>query len=152
MLLWILFACLMGVAVCLQGATNGSLGARIGVPATVAINSSVVFVAAVTIWWFAPAFGADEGRSSGPQRGWPVWLFLGGVYGLVVLGLAAWLFPRLGAGPTMALMVTAQLVTGLVLDHLGWPADPLPVSPVRVVGVLLLMAGTVLVLWPRLRG
>jgi transporter family-2 protein len=142
--LWITLALLLGVAACLQGATNGALGGRLGVAAAVALNAAVVFVAALAAYFLLP-------RAPLPSPGPPWWLWLGGVYGLIILAVAAVVFPRLGAGPTVALMVTAQLATALVLDHFGWFGARLPVTPLRLLGVLLLFAGAVLVLWPRLR-
>ena len=76
---------------------------------------------------------------------------VGGAYGLFIIAGAAFAYPRLGAGPTTALMVAAQLTTALVLDHYGLPAGKVEVTPMRLVGAGLLFAGAVLVLWPRLR-
>ena len=144
MWLWIALACLLGIAACLQGATNGALGGRLGVAAAVAVNATVVFVAAAVVWWLSP-------RAPAPQEALPWWIWLGGAYGLLILAAAAVVFPRLGAGPTTALMVASQLLTALVLDHLGLFGPRLEVTPLRVCGALLLFAGAVLVLWPRLR-
>ena len=144
MWLWIALACLLGIAACLQGATNGALGGRLGVAAAVAVNATVVFVAAALVWWLSP-------RAPAPSEALPWWIWLGGAYGLLILAAAAVVFPRLGAGPTTALMVASQLLTALVLDHLGLFGPRLEVTPLRVGGALLLCAGAVLVLWPRLR-
>jgi transporter family-2 protein len=151
MLWWIVLACLLGAAACLQGATNGDLAGRVGLPAAVVVTS-VVVLSVSAVWWLAARAAAP---ANGPPAAWPpagqFWLYLGGVYGLVILVIAAFLFPRLGAGPTTAIMVAAQLLTALALDQLGWPGARLDVTPMRVCGALLLVAGAVLVLWPRLR-
>ncbi len=144
MLLWIVCACGVGIAICLQGATNGAFGARIGVPAAVAINlATALVVAGVVYWWLPRAAPRDEPT--------PWWMWLGGAYGLCILAGAAFVFPRLGAGTATALVVAAQLLTALCLDHFGWPGGRVDVTPVRWLGAALLMVGAVLVLWPRLR-
>jgi len=68
-----------------------------------------------------------------------------------IIAGAAFAYPRLGAGPTTALMVAAQLGTALALDHYGLPSGKVPVTPMRLVGAAFLLVGALLVLWPRLR-
>ncbi|MBL8732325.1 MAG: DMT family transporter [Planctomycetes bacterium] len=145
MLAFVALAAVLGLCVALQGATNGALASRIGLPAAVLLNAVVVVVAAF-VWWLLAARGAQAALPSS-------WLlYLGGVYGLVIIALAAFLFPRFGAGSTMAVMVAAQLVMVLVLDHIGWPGQAVPVTVPRLCGAGLLVLGAVLVLWPRLAG
>jgi transporter family-2 protein len=103
-----------------------------------------VCIGAALCWLLLP-------RGPAPAEAPPWWLWLGGVYGLWILCAAAIAFPRLGAGPTTALVVASQLLTALVLDHCGWFGARLPVTPMRLLGAVLLLAGAVLVLWPRLR-
>jgi transporter family-2 protein len=108
------------------------------------INALVVAVGA-TIFWLVAKRAPAASESS------PWFLYLGGAYGLLIIAGAAFAFPRLGAGPTTALMVAAQLSMALLLDHLGLPGGKIDVTPSRLAGSVLLFAGAVLVLWPRLR-
>ncbi len=140
----ICLAVLMGVASAVQGATNGTLAGRVGLASAVWINALVVALGASAFWLVAKRAPAADPAS-------PWFLYLGGVYGLVIIAGAAFAFPRLGAGPTTALMVAAQLSTALVLDHLGLPGGKVEVTPSRIAGAALLFVGAVLVLWPRLR-
>ncbi len=142
--LLVLVALGMGIALAVQGATNGTLAGRIGLSGAVLVNAALVFGGAVTMWLFT-----RRGVATEPPSPW--WLYAGGAYGLFIIAGAAYAFPRLGAGPTTALMIAAQLATALTLDHLGLPAGKIPVTPVRIVGTLLLVIGAILVLWPRLR-
>lgn len=141
-LLVILVAAAIGCASAVQGATNGALATRVGLVTAVAINALVVFVVAGLLW-LSSAKPASAGGS-------PWYLYAGGLYGLSIIAGAAFAYPRLGAGPTTALMITAQLVTALALDHLGIPGGKVAVTPARLAGVLLLLAGALLVLWPKL--
>jgi transporter family-2 protein len=143
---WLLVALALsiGVAMAAQGATNGTLAGRVGLASTVLVNATVVFAGAVVVW-----LCARRGVESVAPSPW--WTYAGGAYGLFIIAGAAFAFPRLGAGPTTALMIAAQLTTALALDHFGVPSGKIAASPVRILGVVLLLAGAVLVLWPRLR-
>jgi len=144
MLFWIVVAAAVGIAICLQGATNGALGTRIGVAAAVAVNLAIALAGALAVWYLGPR----EHERTQPVA-W--WMWLGGLYGLCILAGAAVVFPRLGVGPATAIVVTAQLLTSLWLDHVGWFGERIALSPGRMLGAALLLVGAVLVLWPRLR-
>lgn len=139
----VLIAVSIGVASTVQAATNGTLAGRTALSSAVLVNAVVVMVAALA-WWLVKR----PPLLTAPASPW--WLYLGGVYGMVIIAGAAFAFPRLGAGPTTALVLTAQLTTALLLDHLGVPGERLPVTGPRLLGALLLLAGALLVLWPKL--
>jgi transporter family-2 protein len=142
MLIWL--AIVAGCASALQGATNGALSGRLGLSNAVLINAFVVTLGASALWIVLPRGPSISAAAI------PWFLFLGGLYGLVIIAGAAFAFPRLGAGPTTALMVAAQLCAALILDHLGLPSGKIAVTPIRVVGACFLIAGALLVLWPKL--
>jgi transporter family-2 protein len=138
-------AVVMGVASCIQGATNGALSARIGLPTAVLLNAILVLACALCLWLCAPRRGASEFPTQ-----W--YLYLGGLYGLTIIAGAAFAYPRLGAAATTALMIAAQLATALLIDGYGIGTEPVAVTPVRLLGAVLLLVGAVLVLWPKLVG
>jgi transporter family-2 protein len=137
-----LLALVLGVAVCLQGAANGLLGLRIGLPLTLSINAGVVF-AGTLVWLFLSHAGA-AGASDRPGAPWIY--YGGGVCGLLILSCAAIAFPRLGASTTTVLAVASQLVTALALDRFGLTGEPIPLTGVRVLGLALVGTGVTLVL------
>jgi transporter family-2 protein len=136
-------AMLVGCAATLQGATNATLAGRSSLATAVFINALVLTAVAGTVW-----LATRRSFASNPPSPW--WLYLGGVYGIIIIAGAAFAFPRIGAGPTTALMMAAQLCTALVLDHLGLPNGRIDVTPARLLGACFLLAGAVLVLWPKL--
>ena len=84
------------------------------------------------------------------QPGWvtttPWYAFIGGLYAAAIVAVGAYSTPKLGAGPTMVLTVTSQVVTGVLLDNIGaLGLEKHPVSWLRIVGCLVAMGGAVLV-------
>jgi transporter family-2 protein len=146
MILLLLLALLLGVAVTTQGLVNGELARRVPLAAAILVNALVTCSAAALWWLFAP--GPTRRLLPGGESPW--WLYTGGLLGLLIITAAAWCFPRLGAGPTIALAVAAQLGAALAFDHYGLGGEPLPMTPARLLGAALLLAGALLVLWPRL--
>jgi transporter family-2 protein len=141
--LLILVAIAVGAASSVQGLSNGVLASRIGLATAVLINGGIVFAGALVGWLLAA-------RPDPPAAPVPWYLYLGGLYGLAIVTGAAFCFPRLGAGPTTALLVASMLIVSLGFDHVGLGATHLPITPIRVAGAVLLLVGTVLVLWPKL--
>ena len=86
-------------------------------------------------------------------RGWwgalpqvPPWTLLGGVIGTGMVVLANQGVQSLGVGSFIAVNVSAQLLTGAVLDHFGWLGSALhPMSLGRLAGMVLLVLGALLV-------
>ena len=139
-----LLAVLLGVAVCLQGAVNGRLALRIGLPLAIFINAAIVFVASLA-WLFAAP--TPERAAEAVDR--PPWfLYGGGVFGLVIVVSAAIAYPRLGAGTTTVLAIASQLATALLLDRFGVAGQKVPWTSTRILGVLLVGIGTWLVVAP----
>lgn len=136
----VLLALLIGVAIALQGTVNGALAERIGLPAAVFVNALITLLGAAAWWLWAgrPAVWARRADV-------PAYLWLGGLFGLVIIGGAAYAFPRLGAGATLALVVLAQLVAAVALDRAGWTGRELPLTATRIAGVAMLIVGAWLV-------
>jgi transporter family-2 protein len=77
----------------------------------------------------------------------PWWAWVGGgATGILYMATTIWLMPRLGAAAVFTLVVAGNLLTALTLEQVGFldvPAREL--SPVRLLGVLLLVAGVALI-------
>jgi transporter family-2 protein len=133
---------LAGVASTLQATSNGALASRVGLPGALLISISVS-TAAILVLYLAQ--GSETGLFP-PNTPWV--LYLGGVYGFLILAALAFAFPRIGGAWTIALLVLGQGLAALAVDHfglLGQPRDPLTV--VRAAGVALVVAGTLLMRW-----
>ena len=76
----------------------------------------------------------------------PWWAWSGGLFGAVFIGLAILLVPKLGAAAFIAALVTGQMLASLAFDHWGWLGlTQRPVDLPRLLGVVLLIAGVVLI-------
>jgi transporter family-2 protein len=76
----------------------------------------------------------------------PGWAWPAGVCGAIYLYSQPLVIPRLGAALFVALAVTGQIIASLTIDHFGALGLPEhPVSPMRLAGAVLLVAGVVLI-------
>ncbi len=141
MMMKIVFATLAisaGVAAAMQAATNAGLSRLTGLGPALVVNTVIVLITAIGLWammgakWtFFPA-GAS----------WT--LYLGGLFGFVLLASLAFVFPKIGAAYAVALMIGGQCVAALLIDHFGLMGMPYePVTIQRVIGIALVAAGAV---------
>ena len=141
--LYMLFAVVAGAGVAAQAVINSRLRFLLGSPVWAAstqfiIGLAVLAVAAVVTRQALPS-AAAIGRA-------PWWMWTGGLYGAAFIFMAVVATPRLGAGLTMAAAIVGQLVAALLIDHYGvFGAEVIPISAMRVVGVLLLIGGALLI-------
>ena len=72
--------------------------------------------------------------------------WMGGFFGAVYIGIPILMFPRLGAALVIALIILGQMIAAMVFDHFGILGVPEhPITSVRLLGVLMLLAGVVLI-------
>jgi len=127
-----------GVAAAMQAATNAGLSKTAGLGPALVINTVLVLIGALGLW---AALGA---RTTFFPTGTSWKLYLGGLFGFVIIASLAFVFPKIGAAYAVALMVGGQCAAALWIDHLGlmgMPRDPL--TSQRVFGVVLVAAGAV---------
>ena len=135
--LYVFLALLLGVAATFQGTFNAALAKETSFPQALIVNTSIVLLGTFVVFVLAPSGRTFHSLSSiQPQ------FFLGGICGLVIIAIAAWIFPRLGVGYAVALGIVGQLVTGLLIDHNGWFGIPrTSLTPARINGLVLLLVG-----------
>ena len=136
-------ALLAGTALAAQPGVNGALAKRMKYPLHASLVSfligTIALVAICLVW---------TGSLPKPRdlAGTPVWILTGGLLGAIVVTASLLIGPRVGATTWLALLVAVQLVASVVLDHFGWAGYQVhPAGPMRLVGVVLLVAGVVLV-------
>jgi transporter family-2 protein len=138
-----LMAVLVGAGLTIQIGMNATVRLTIGSPvlATV-INFAIGLVALVLV---AVASGARMAPGSAATV--PAWAWLGGLLGAIYVAATTVLGPRLGAAALLALTLAGQMAAALVVDHLGAIGFPQnPVTPARLLGTALLVAGVLLIM------
>jgi transporter family-2 protein len=135
----------VGALVAFQPPVNSQLARHTSVLAAALISTTVsaAIVAVLT------ALSGNLGNLRGAGGGY--WLYLGGgAIGAALVCVSLVTVRRLGAGGVVAATVSSQLITSAILDHFGvLGLARVALSPVRVAGVALLVAGTFLVTFYR---
>lgn len=100
-----------------------------------------------TQWWLFTLLGvAFVGMLVLAGRGLAPHLLITGALSIPYLIAAAWAGPRIGLGVYLAAVVTGQLTTSVLLDHVGaFGLTQRSVDPLRALGVVVLVAGVVLI-------
>jgi transporter family-2 protein len=140
--MYVLIALVAGALVPLQAGINVRLKQAVGDPVLSAMISFAVGTLALAAWCFAsrPVVAALSGA-----RG-PWWMWLGGFMGAFFVAATILLAEKVGAGAMLAWIIASQLMAGMLLDHFGVLGYVVrEISPMRILGVCLLVAGAVLV-------
>jgi bacterial/archaeal transporter family-2 protein len=130
-----------GGLIALQAPINAGLGKSTGsLPAAlVSFAIGTIALAAIVV-----LSGKAGGLSSTFDVSW--YYLLGGLLGAVYVANALIAVTAIGAGGVAAATITGQLTFSVVIDRFGlFGLDQVPLSPERVAGIVLLLAGTVLI-------
>lgn len=138
----VLLTAAAGGLIALQAPINAGLGkATGGLPAAL-VSFAVGSIALATIVVLS---GKAGGLGSTFDVRW--YYLLGGLLGAVYVANALIAVSVIGAGGVAAATVAGQLTASVVIDRLGlFGLDQVALSPERLLGVGLLMAGTFLVI------
>jgi transporter family-2 protein len=131
----------VGGCIALQAPINAGLGKYTGsfAAATISFAVGTVLLAAIVV-----LSGRAGGIGDVAHVEW--YYLLGGALGAAYVFSALVLVDEIGAGGVAAATVTGQLTLSVVLDRLGFLGlEEEPITAERVLGVLLLLAGTYLI-------
>jgi len=133
----ILLVLLAGVGLAVQAPTNAALARTSGSVLLAALVSFIVGSIVLALAW-----AAIDRTSLAALRGAPVWAWVGGLYGACFVAAMAFAAPRLGLATTLTVAIATQLATA----HFGLLGLKVaPISLWKVAGVVLVLAGVVLV-------
>lgn len=137
-------AIVMGCFMAIQPAINGQLRFRVGTPAQAAMISTSV--STISLFFFVFAVQRPAWPQGETLRAAPWWIWTGGLLGAVYVAVSIVLVQRLSAAVAFSIVVFGQMVCALILDHFGWfGLTPHEISPGRLVGVALVIAGVVMI-------
>jgi len=139
----ILLALAAGVGISFQVGANARLTHFVGSPVRAALLQfavGIVLLGILSLLVFR-AWPTASRLAHGP---W--WMWVGGLLGASYILVSNVASPRLGAGAFVAFVVAGQTVAALVIDRFGWVGfAERSLTPGRIVGVVLLVAGAALV-------
>lgn len=135
MMLWIAIAVTGGVFVALSRQINGRLSLS-NSPLIASfwnhiVGFTVLTVIGLLLGGLLPSGAADA----------PWYAFIGGPIGVVFIASGSWLIPRIGAVNTALLVISGQMVSGVVLDLFS---DQPPRLWASLLGIILILAGMIL--------
>ncbi len=130
-----------GGLIALQAPINAGLGKATG-DLTAALVSFLVGTAALLL--IVVVSGKAGGISHATDVRW--YYLMGGLLGAIYVANALVAVNSIGAGGVAAATVAGQLTASVVADRLGiLGLEQVALSPLRILGVALLLAGTVLI-------
>jgi transporter family-2 protein len=140
--LLILIALIAGIALPVQFSINAQLRDTIGSPLAASTISFLVGTIALS---FLTVFSNQPILLKNALAG-PAWIWIGGLLGAFYVFATIILIPHLGAGTTVALVLTGQVIASLIIDHFGFLHVPVHTIGVeRLLGALLIIIGVFLV-------
>jgi transporter family-2 protein len=137
----VLLTAAAGGLLALQAPINSGLGKETGrLPAAlISVAVSTIFLGAIVV-----SSGKAGGLTSAGDVSW--YYLLGGLLGAIYVANALIVVTTIGAGGVAAATVGGQLTASVAIDRLGlFGLDQVPISLERLVGVALLIAGTLFI-------
>lgn len=75
----------------------------------------------------------------------PFWMWLGGLFGILLISINIIILPKIGSAETVIFAVFGQIFGGMVIDNFGFfRQGVIAVTPLRVLGTVLVFVGVVL--------
>jgi transporter family-2 protein len=133
----VLLAVLAGLCVAIQTNLTAVAQRALGAPMLVAISGLCTSLTALVV-----ALTLAKPEFTGRAMGYAV---ASGVLGAVIVGAIAVAASQGGVARALSLVIASQLVFGLLLDALGVFGDGPDIGLLKVMGVVLIIAGGVLV-------
>jgi transporter family-2 protein len=132
-----------GVMAATQIAVLGLLGQRVGELEAAAFSFLLTAVAGVLILLVTRR--SLSGYADAAAAPW--WMWLGALTGVFIVIAVTVTGPRIGVVATSALLIAGQLGAAALIDRFGWfGIDRVAMTPVRAIGLALLVAGALLTL------
>ncbi len=142
MVVAVLLVLVAGVATAVEAPTNALMVKNV---ASVSFTTFVVMglgalVAGVSFLILRPQLQPNWATTT------PWYAFVGGLYGVAIVAATAWATPKLGAGAALVILVAAQVLVGVGLDHFAaLGLEKHPASWLRLAGCLVVIGGALMV-------
>lgn len=141
---WQLVAVVSG---CLSASITGAYAQLAGIVGNpVQATTVAFFVATLALLLFCIGNGSVRMVGKAFNREQPWWMWMGGLYGAIIVFGNAWLVPKLGVGLFIMALLVGQLTLSMLMEHNGWLGAPRKrITWVQIVGILLMLGGVALI-------
>ena len=140
--IWIILAFLSGAFLPIQAGLNTKLGESGKSPIHASMISFIVGVLALALYITL----TKQTFSWAGLKSAPIYAWVGGILGAFYVTVIILSFPKLGPGLTFGLVVAGQMVISALLEHFNiLVAQPHPLSFMRIMGILLIIAGVIII-------
>lgn len=134
----LIIAAAAGATMAVQGALNSLLSKSAGLVPAVVVVQALALVTALLVLLLLPG---ESLRVAALARA-PWYTYIGGILGVVITLTVMQSISRVGVYRATTAIIAAQILTAVLIDHLGlWGLQKLPFTWQRLVGALLLIAG-----------
>lgn len=153
-LLFVLLAIASGLLLSVQSRINGALAAGLGdaiAASTISFGAGLAALALVA--WLVPGARATarEVPRALAERRFPRWYLVAGAVGALIVFSQAAAVPLIGVALFTVCLVTGQSIGSMAMDRMGFGgAAPRKINALRVLGVLLTIAGVIWAVSPRI--
>jgi transporter family-2 protein len=129
-----------GIAVGVQSPIAGAMGQRVGGSASsLIVHMSGMILSAILLWM-------KGGEKIREWQTLPWYMLIAGVFGVILYQTINFTLPKLGSTLMITLIITGQLITGVVIDHFGWlGVAQRPIDLPRILGMGALLLGGYLI-------
>lgn len=135
-----------GAAIAIQATMNAQLGVLLK---NSMLGTSVAFLFGLIFTVIVISVSTKQYPSALEVKSVPLYLwFTGGALSAFAVSSFYYLIPKMGAGSVMSYALSGQILIAVLASHLGWFDLPVkPINTIRIMGVLLLVAGVLLINW-----
>ncbi|MCY9848473.1 MULTISPECIES: DMT family transporter [Pectobacterium] len=134
----------VGIAIATQSAVNNQLKSILG--GSTMLAALISFIVGTLCLFFLCAASGERFNQLIQLRHCNIGLLSGGVLGAFFVFGTTFLAPRLGIAAMISLVIFGQISMSLLLDKFGLLGLPIrEIAPMRLVGVLLVLAGVLCV-------
>ncbi len=132
---------LIGIVLTVHLAMNGKVGAALDNPR---VGNALFWCVGAVMALLIGLSGWKAGALARLREVNPVLMVAGELGASLVFGIA-FLIPRIGAAKLTLIMLSGQILAGLLLSNFGWLGSPKdPISVKNIVGALIMFVGVIL--------
>lgn len=140
-IIWIILIFLAGTFLPIQAGMNSKLAKTGGSP----VYASMISFAVGVITLIAYILITSQNISLKGLKEAPAYAWFGGILGAFYVTAIVLAFPKIGPGLTFGLVVAGQLLISMIMEHFQiMGSQPHPVSIGRIMGMLLIVAGVIM--------